>query len=198
MRKKKNQDKHHPTENKLNNSENELNLQSTEQTLLRTKNVVEFAKFSYELEEKREQSLLSQSGHLLTLFSVSSAILFTTVPVLLSYTNFDTGRILLFSGISLSILLVSMLLAVISQWRFGYETMMNGEELLQKIKENINSYAYQSHYDYQWIDQLKLIQDSKKKNNDKRYKLINASMILFFIAILSIVVFASILVLLWK
>ena len=134
MRKKKSQDRHQQAKNEPNNSENERNLQSTEQTLLLTKNVVEFAKFSYELEEKREQSLLNQSGHLLTLFSVSSAVLFTAVPVLLSYTNFDKGRILLFSGISLTILLVSMLLAVISQWRFRYETMMNGEELLLKIK----------------------------------------------------------------
>ena len=48
---------------------------SREQTALRLKNVVEFAQFSYELEDKREQSLITQSGQMLTAFSVTSAAL---------------------------------------------------------------------------------------------------------------------------
>ena len=40
---------------------------------LRAHNVLEMGKFSYELEEKREQSLITQSGQMLTTFSIASA-----------------------------------------------------------------------------------------------------------------------------
>lgn len=166
--------------------------QSKEQTELRTKNLVEFAKYSFELEEKREQSLINQSGMLLTAFSVSSALLLMAVPILIEHTSIPKGKILLFAGIALFLMLVSMLLAVISQWRFRYVTMMNGEELLKKVEEHLESHVFQSQYDYQWIDQLKNIQNSKKKNNDRRYHFVHASMIAFLLSIICLIVFAFI------
>ena len=156
--------------------------QSQEQVHLRAKNMVEFAKFSYELEEKREQSLIEQSSQMLTAFSVASAALLMAVPIILEYTCIAKRKILLSAGLVLLFMLISMVLAVISQWRFKYKTMMNGDELLQKIEADANDHVYQAQYDYQWIDQLKEIQESKKKNNDKRYRLIHASMVFFFVA----------------
>ena len=156
---------------------------SIDQTALRTKNIADFARFSFELEEKREQSLISQSGQMLTVFSVVSAALLMAVPILIDYTCVPKNKILIAAGIVLTFLLASMVLAVLSQWRFKYATMLNGEELLQKVEKDINNHIYQSQFDYQWIDQLTDIQTSKKKNNDKRYMLVHASMITFLTAI---------------
>lgn len=162
--------------------------QSEGQKSLRLKNIVEFAKFSYELEVKREQSLINQSGQMLTAFSVVSATLLMGVPLFIDYTSIPNDMVLISVAITLVLMLISMVLAVVSQWRFKYVTMMTGEELLQKVEADIYSHVHQIHYDYQWVDQLKKIQESKKKNNDKRYMLIHASMIIFFCAIASIII----------
>lgn len=156
---------------------------SIEQETLRMENVAEFARFSFKLEEKREQSVVNQAGQMLMAFSVTSAALLLATQILLDHTNTPSYMILLSVGIVLVFLLASMVLAVISQWRFKYITMFNGKELLQKIESDINCHTFQPQYDYQWIDQLSTIQASKKKNNDKRCNLIIASMIVFFAAV---------------
>lgn len=171
--------------------------QSAEQISLRLKNIVEFAKFSYELEEKRERSLINQSGQMLTAFSVVSATLLMGVTILIDHTCIPKNMILKSAGISLALMLISMALAVISQWRFKYVTMMTGEELLQKVEADMNHHVYQSQYDYQWVDQLKEIQVSKKENNDKRYRLIHASMIFFFAAVVSLIM-CPLIIACWK
>ena len=181
-----------------NNADDRIDPQSAEQISLRTQNIVEFSKFSYELEEKREQSLIEQSSQMLTAFSIASAALLMAVPIILEYTCISKCRILISAGLVLFFMLISMVLAVISQWRFKYKTMMNGDELLQKVEKNAKGHIYQAQYDYQWIDQLKEIQDSKKKNNDKRYKLIHASMIFFLIATASLLLCSLMIILLKK
>ena len=57
--------------------------QAEEQFALRMGNVKDFAKFSYELEEKREQSIVNQTGQMLTAFSVTSATILMAVPILI-------------------------------------------------------------------------------------------------------------------
>ena len=161
---------------------------SREQTALRLKNVVEFAQFSYELEDKREQSLITQSGQMLTAFSVTSAALLMAIPILIEHTDINKHMVLTTAVIVLALMIISMVFAMVSQWRFKYITMMNGEELLQKIEADKSHHLFQPQYDYQWVDQLKAIQDSKKKNNDKRYLLIHASMIVFFAAVATLVI----------
>ena len=156
---------------------------SREQTALRLKNVVEFAQFSYELEDKREQSLITQSGQMLTAFSVTSAALLMAIPILIEHTDINKHMVLTTAVIVLALMIISMVFAMVSQWRFKYVTMMNGEELLQKIEADKTHHVYQPQYDYQWVNQLTVIQNSKKKNNDKRYILINISMIAFFAAV---------------
>lgn len=161
--------------------------QSKKQITLRLKNVVDFAKFSFELEEKREQSLINQSGQMLTAFSVVSAAILMAVPILIDCTSVSDRIILISAGVTLAPMLLSMALALLSRWRFSYVTMVTGQELLQKIEANANNHVFQYQYDYQWLDQLANIQKSKKKNNDIRGILIYASMIVFFYAVASLV-----------
>ena len=161
--------------------------QSKKQITLRLKNVVDFAKFSFELEEKREQGLVNQSGQMLTAFSVVSAAILMAVQILIDCEIVSKRIILISAGVTLAPMFLSMALALLSRWRFSYVTMITGQELLQKIEANANNHVYQYQYDYQWLDQLANIQNSKKKNNDIRGILIYASMIVFFYAVASLV-----------
>lgn len=158
------------------------------------KNVVDFAKFSYELEEKREQSVVNQSGQMLTALSVASATTLMAVQILIEHTSISKLEILISAGTVLALLLASMTLAVLAQWRFKYVTMMTGEELLQKINNDAENHQYQFQYGFQWIDQLNAIQSSKKKNNDRRCKLIIASMSAFFLAVASLIICSLVIV----
>ena len=167
---------------------------SIEQETLRMENVAEFARYSFQLEEKREQSILNQAGQMLMAFSVSSVAVLMATPIILDHTSIPSCMILLSAGIVLTFMLISMVLAVISQWRFHYKTMFNGKELLQKVEADISRHAFQPQYDFQWILQLSAIQESKKKNNDIRCNLIQASMIAFFVAVACLVICSVIIV----
>ena len=158
------------------------------------RNVVKFAKFSYKLEEKREQSIINQSGHMLMALSIVSATISMAIPILIEHTCISVHRILISAGIILVLLLTSMALAVMAQWRFKYDTMLTGEELLQKIHKDIENHQHRFQYDFQWIDQLNAIQISKKKNNDRRCKLLIASMRAFFWAVASLIICSLIIV----
>ncbi len=71
---------------------------------LMMKNILELGRFSYNFQEKREESLINQSGRMLTAYSVAAALL----PLLLSKTD-GLGPVILFTG-----LLISFIFAVIA------------------------------------------------------------------------------------
>ena len=58
--------------------------------LLRMENVREFGKFSFDLEEKREQSILNQSSQMLTAFSLFSAAILMALPIMTEYSAIIT------------------------------------------------------------------------------------------------------------
>ena len=158
--------------------------ESNEETVkLLMGNVAQFGRFSFELEEKREQSLITQSGHLLSALSILSAALLMALPLLIEYTLVAKGQLLSAAGIVFAPIIVSMVLCVIAQWRYGYQTMINAKALQDKISADIGDYPTQAQYDFQWSDQLSAIQDSKKKNNDTRARLIKAAIICLLLAV---------------
>lgn len=163
-------------------------LEISEQDPLCNQNVALYAKFSYELEEKREQSLIKQSSQMLTAFSVTFGALSVAARTLIERAIFPEHKIFLLVGAVLLLLLGSMILAMISQWRYKYITLENGMVILSKLKKERRKFVCQANYDYQWIGMLTRIQESKKKNNDRRYRLIHASMIVFLVAIGSLVI----------
>ena len=161
---------------------NDLN-DEDKQTTLRLKNVVEFGRFSFELEEKREQSIIQQSSQMLTAFSIASAAVLMAVPIIIDNTQLRPRTVLIASAVVLAPLLVSMVLAIISQWRFTYSSMCTAEELLNKAEANKENHKFQAQYDYQWVSQLTAIQNSKRKNNDIRANLIRASTVCFLASV---------------
>mgnify|MGYP004515602185 FL=1 len=150
---------------------------------LRMEYAKELGKFSLELEDKREQSILNQAGQMLTAFSLFSAAILMALPLVTEYSSIPDHQIMYLAEISFVPLIISLVLAIIAQWRFKYQTMLNATEFEDQLYRNRAEYNGRPDYDWQWICQLSSVQNSKKKNNDKRVFLVKASMICFLISV---------------
>lgn len=149
--------------------------------------IVEFGKFSYELEEKREQSLIGQSGQMLTAFSVFSAVILMSIPIAIDNLIVPISIILGYSGILFALLSSSLLLTIFAQWRFKYRTLIDVGEFYNKVNEDFFNYRTKPQFKIQWKEQLAEIQLSKKKTNNKRVKLLMVSMVLFIASVLTLI-----------
>lgn len=147
------------------------------------KNAVEFGKFSFELEEKREQSILTQSSQMLTAFSLFSAAVLMSFPLVADYTGVPDIYAFYLSAVALFPLIISLVLAIVAQWRFKYETLKSTKDFADELQKNHKDYQSQSDYDWQWIYQLDAVQVSKKKNNNRRVIFVRISMILFLVSV---------------
>ena len=150
---------------------------------LRMEYAKELGKFSLELEDKREQSILNQAGQMLTAFSLFSAAILMALPLVTEYSSIPDHQTMYLAEISFVPLIISLVLAIIAQWRFQYQTMLNATEFEDQLYRNRAEYNGRPDYDWQWICQLSSVQNSKKKNNDKRVFLVKASMICFLISV---------------
>ena len=150
---------------------------------LRMRNVREFGLFSFELEEKREQSILNQAGQMLTAFSLFSAAILMALPLVADYTNVPDGQAFCLAVVVLAPLIASLVLAILAQWRFKYQAIKNAEEFETELYRKRDEYKEQYAYDCQWVYQLAAVQKSKKKNNDRRSHLVRASMICFLVSV---------------
>ena len=88
------------------------------------------------------------------------------------------------------LLIVSLLLASIAQWRWKTEAFPD----ILDIKDTVvndpewEKLTIKYHQINQWIDLVGKVQKKKAKINDRRVKLIMASMICFYLSIGSIVI----------
>ena len=137
------------------------------------KNILELGRFSYNLQEKREESLINQSGRMLTAYSVTAALL----PLLIAKTD-GLGPVILFTG-----LLISFIFAVIAGWRFKSRAMPSIDVFYDEIYNRWEEFRTQPAFDMQWKYHLSAIHKSKKENNDKREVCILISMISFVLSI---------------
>jgi hypothetical protein len=162
---------------------------------LRIKNTIDFGKFSYELEEKREESLIRHSNYMVAIFSVFFVALYSLFNIISKNVNIHVHWLLIGALVITIILLIGMALAVTAQWRYKYETMLTINELYSYFIKDRDNYKIQEQYDYQWIKQIDKIHKIKKSNNDKRVNLIIGSIRMFFIAI--VLLFLSIVIIIF-
>lgn len=140
---------------------------------LMMRNILELGRFSYSLQEKREESLISQSGQMLATCSLTAVLL----PLLLSKTT-GLGPAILFTG-----LLISFIFAVIAGWRFKSSSMPSIDVFYDEVYDRWEEFKVQPAFDMQWKYHLSAIHKSKKENNDKRAACILISMISFVLSI---------------
>ena len=162
---------------------------------LMMENVIQLGKFSFELEEKREESLISQSGHMLTAFSVFSAVLFTATPIIIDNVNISANRVLVSVAIVSAFLIASLILAVFAQWRYKYMTIVSVDALFDEVKADALHYQTKAQFGMQWKTQLSQLHRSKKKNNDRRAAFVILSMLLFLCSIAALFLASFILIL---
>ena len=133
---------------------------------LMLKNILALGKFSYSLQEKREESLINQAGRMLTTCSLTAVLL----PLLLSKTT-GLGPAILFTG-----LLISFIFALIAGWRFKSSSMPSIDVFYDEVYDRWEEFKVQPAFDMQWKYHLSAIHKSKKENNDKRAACILISM----------------------
>jgi hypothetical protein len=142
------------------------------------RNIVEYGKFSFALEEKREESLNKISTGLLTTFAV--------ISLLISFRFPKNNPV--FSAIIFVLLCLNSVFILFANWRFKYGTIQDAKGIFDEISKNYTNYNSQENFDMRWIYMMSKIQKGKKKINDKRLKFVMSSQVLFLVIVLTIVI----------
>lgn len=158
-----------------------------EERVMMLQNILKMGHFSYEQEEKREQSLLNQSAQILVALSIFSAVVYVLVPTLLDYTVVSSSALFFALAITSLFMVSSFILTILAQWRYSYEAMPDIHTIYTAIEREYDCYRTESAFLYQWKDQLTHLHLSKQKLNNRRTRLIRASMVLFLVAIASVI-----------
>jgi hypothetical protein len=171
--------------------EMKLTIEQERQITAQYQYIKELATLKYDAEEKREQNLIQQSSQMQTAFSFMTAAVFAATAICIEYRGKLTLNFFLIAvSIVTFLLIVSLLLASIAQWRWKTEAFPD----IQDIKDTVvndpewEKLTIKYHQINQWIDMVGKVQKKKAEINDRRVKLIMASMICFYLSIGSIVI----------
>ena len=152
--------------------------------------IIKMGNFSFELEEKREQSLVLQSGYMLAGFSIISVMLLAAIPILLDYTKFSNKFVIFLIGFSLVFLIISLLFTIAAQWRYKYKGLENIESIYNlMIDVPLND------FNGWWLENLNDIYNAKNDLNEKRADLMKISALSFGFSILTIFIYLMMLLL---
>lgn len=148
------------------------------------KNVVEFGRCSLEMEQKREESILNQSSNVLSALALFSAIFYPILAILFDENKFKDKPLLIAVAIVTILLLCSIILVILSQWRYKYNEMADVNVFYDEFTKNHTMYKEQYQFEYQWKEQIVIIHKKLKKNNDKRVIFLKLSMVSFAVTII--------------
>jgi hypothetical protein len=173
------------------------NIQLYETSLSFYKDMVYYA---YELETKRQDSILSQSNNMLVLVSLLSAAFGAILPSIISLFDDQAEHlaILLICSICIGVLLlVDLILIVLPQWRYSYKTTPNLLDLKRTLKSTAQDKTKEDlSNDYAEYFVSKMWK-SLKSVNDLRYLYVKISMIIMLITLFTFL--ASVMLLLcWR
>ncbi len=153
--------------------------------------IKELAIMKYDAEERREQNLLQQSSQMQTAFSFMTAAVFMALPICIEYRGVLSLKFFLISTSFISVFLIaSLITASLAQWRWKTESFPDVNVMKDAI---INSSEWESlcaeHVQLaQQVELIGKVQTVKAKINDRRVALIMASMVCFYLSIVSIVI----------
>lgn len=156
--------------------------------------------YAYELERKRQDSILSQSNNMLVIVSLLSAAFGAILPSVISLFAEQTEplAILLICSICIgTFLLVDLILIILSQWRYSYKTTPNLLDLKRtlesttpdKTKEELSNDYAEFFVSKMW--------KSLKNVNDLRCLYVKLSMIIMLITLFTFLA-SVILLLCWR
>ncbi len=128
---------------------------------------------------------------MITAFSIVSAGLPIIYRIIRDFDIVQIHYLNFFTIVCFMLLVASMILALLVQWRWNYQALPAPKEIYEHVNNNKKNYSTKKlrTKNYVWI--LNDTYMSKCTLNHRRAKLIKASMILFLIAI-AIAIFATI------
>lgn len=165
--------------------------QKTDVITSQYRHIKELSKLKYDAEERREQNLIQQSSQMQTVFSFMTAAIFMAVPICVEYRGTLSLEFFLLSVFIIVIFLIaSLVLASIAQWRWKTKTLPDITTIKDEVINSSEWEALTVEYNQidQWVNIVGEVQAKKATLNDRRVKLIMASMICFYCSILSIVI----------
>ena len=149
-----------------------------------TENAYEYARLAYEQEEKREDSLINQATQMTTYFSFVSVLILMIIPIIIADgTIIPVKYTATISVITLVLLFISMILAVIVQWRYKYQSLSSPLTMFDHIINNKEYFKTPEQRNKSFVQSLETTWSSKRKINNKRADLLKASMVIFLISI---------------
>lgn len=152
--------------------------------------IKELAQLKYSAEEKREQNLIQQSSQMQTAFSFMTAAIFMALPICIEYRGVLSLKFFLVStSIISAFLIASLILASLAQWRWKTKSLPDVAVMKDAVINNDEweSMCLEHNQLAQWVDLIGTVQNQRALINDRRVKLIMASMISFYLSISSIV-----------
>lgn len=144
----------------------------------------EYAKFRYENELRREDSIIQQASQMQTTFSFVTAAMFMVAPIVIEYSRklSLTFFLIVFSSITIA-LLFSLLFATLAQNRETSKNFADVSNFIKYVEDNENDFETENQRLKHIIDTYGYIQKDKAIINDKRVKLIRISMWMFYVAL---------------
>ena len=146
-------------------------------------NIFEYAKMTLELEEKREQSLISQSSRMLTAFSISTGVFFVIYKIVRDAGTVSITYLNAVTIICMLLFVASMILALLVSWRFKYRALPSPKDMMKHIVDNKEYFLTSEQRDKSFAETIDDIWKSKNKLNNYRARLASASMIVYFTSI---------------
>lgn len=153
-------------------------------------NIFEYAKMSLKLEQKREESLISQSNRMMTAFSITTGILFVVYEKVNNTNIISAAFLNTITIICLLLFVASMILALCVSWRYKYRSLSAPVEMMNHILANEQYFRSPEQRNKSFTETIDEVWKSLHLINDKRANLIMASMIVYFIS-LGIVVLST-------
>lgn len=144
--------------------------------------VMELAKQSYKAEYDRRESMFETSNRLLTCDSVLSVAIVTLMPALSA--TFPNCKTLLSisSYLCLALIVVSIILGVISQYRFKFYGLPTPDAIFKEMDVQIDRFTSQYAVAKHYCDTMAEIQQTLKQSTDTLRNMNRVSLVLLLIA----------------
>ena len=167
--------------------------QSSREKKLMTE-IVEYGKYSLDLEMKREESLIAQANQMSTIFSFSTAALYILFQIGLEYYSKLSAVFLIIPVASITFfLLLSLLFSFLASWRWKQGSFYTAGEFFNYVLHHEKQFLEK---DYAFLTEWKTALTEKHSRlyalNNRRGSFIRVSMWLFIIALVIVFIFGII------
>ncbi len=144
--------------------------------------IMNLARQSYNAEYSRRESMFETSNRLLTCDSVLSVAVVTLMPALRSEFPDNASFLSIPSYLCLGLIVVSIILGVVSQYRFKFYGLPDPDEIFKEMDVQISKFTSQYVVAKHYCNTMAEIQKTLKRSTDTLRAMNRASLVLLLIA----------------